>query len=72
MFFMRNIACLHWRPFVVVVVAVVVVLVNNKKYTFNSTVNFEKVSKMLELFLNKTKQTTLLKELKNHHTIFHI
>ena len=27
---------------------VVVVLVNNKKYTFNSTVNFEIASKMFE------------------------
>ena len=31
---------------------VVVVLVNNKKYTFNSTVNFGIVSKMFEMFEN--------------------
>ena len=34
---------------------VVVILVNNKKYTFNSTVNFEIVSKMFEMFENINK-----------------
>ena len=31
---------------------VVVGLVSNKKYTFNSTVNFEKASKVFKMFKN--------------------
>ena len=33
---------------------VVVVLVNNKKYTFNSSVNVEKMSKFLKTLTNQT------------------
>ena len=40
---------------------VVVVLVNNKKYTFNSTVNFEIVSKMFEMFENINKSNFIAK-----------
>ena len=52
---MRNIARLHWRPFCIVV------LVNNNKYTFNSTVNFEIVSKMFEMFNNIKKSNFIAK-----------
>ena len=40
---------------------VVVVLVNNKKYIFNSTVNFEIVSKMFEMFENINKSNFIAK-----------
>ena len=40
---------------------VVVVLVNNKKYTFNSTVNFEIASKMFEMFENINKSNFIAK-----------
>ena len=40
---------------------VVVVLVNNKKYTFNSTVNFEIASKMYEMFENINKSHFIAK-----------
>ena len=40
---------------------VVVVLVNNKKYTFNSTVNFEIASKMFKMFENINKSNFIAK-----------
>ena len=43
---------------------VVVVLVNNKKYTFNSTVNFEILSEMFEKFENINKSNFIAKYLK--------
>ena len=39
----------------------VVVVANNKKYTFNSTVNFEIVSKMFEMFENINKSNFIAK-----------
>ena len=45
---------------------VVVVLVNNKKYTFNSTVNFEIVSKMFEMFTNINKSNFIAKYPKDN------
>ena len=40
---------------------VIVVVVNNNKYTFNSTVNFEIVSKMFEMFENINKSNFIAK-----------
>ena len=40
---------------------VAVVLVNNKKYTFNSTLNFEIVSKMFEMIENINKSNFIAK-----------
>ena len=46
-------------------------LVNNKKYTFNSTVNFEIVSKMFEMFENINNSNFIAKypEEKAYRTI---
>ena len=44
----------------------VVVLVNNKTYTFNSTVNFEIVSKIFEMFGNIIKSNFIAKYLKEN------
>ena len=50
---MRNIACLHWRPFCCCWFG------KQQKYTFNSSVKFEIVSKMFEMFqdINKSNFT---------------
>ena len=44
----------------------VVVSVNNKKYTFNSTENFEILSKMCEMFENINKSNFIAKYLKEN------